>query len=310
MIRFENVSKEFGGTRAVDAVTLEVERGSICALVGTSGSGKSTLMRLVNRLLDPDGGRILLDGTDIAGIAPVELRRRMGYVIQSIGLFPHWTVARNVATVPLLLGWPADRIAARVEELLGLVGLAPELHARRYPDELSGGQQQRVGVARALAADPELLLMDEPFGAVDPPTRRSLQESLVAIQQRTGTTIVIVTHDVEEAIRLGDRLAVLDHGRLVQTGTPAQVLAHPASEEVARFFGGSLLGLHLLQALSVGDRASFGDPSPPDGEPIDTDASLEAALARMIAEGRSSLPVLSPQDGRRGVLELTELVGL
>lgn len=310
MIRFENVSKEFGGTRAVDAVTLEVERGSICALVGTSGSGKSTLLRLVNRLLDPDGGRILLDGTDIAGIAPVELRRRMGYVIQSIGLFPHWTVARNVATVPLLLGWPADRIAARVEELLGLVGLAPELHARRYPDELSGGQQQRVGVARALAADPELLLMDEPFGAVDPPTRRSLQESLVAIQQRTGTTIVIVTHDVEEAIRLGDRLAVLDHGRLVQTGTPAQVLAHPASEEVARFFGGSLLGLHLLQALSVGDRASFGDPSPPDGEPIDTDASLEAALARMIAEGRSSLPVLSPQDGRRGVLELTELVGL
>ncbi|GLK72137.1 ABC transporter ATP-binding protein [Ancylobacter dichloromethanicus] len=310
MIEFESVTRSFGGTRAVDEVTLAVERGTICALVGTSGSGKSTLLRLVNRLLDPDGGRIRLDGVDIAGIAPVELRRRMGYVIQSVGLFPHWTVERNVATVPLLLGWPAARIAARVAELLDLVGLAPDVHARRYPDELSGGQQQRVGVARALAADPELLLMDEPFGAVDPPTRRSLQDSLAAIQKRTGTTIIIVTHDVEEAIRLGGTLAVLEHGRLVQTGTPAAVLAHPANEQVARFFGGPLLGLHLLQALNVGNRANFTDPSQVGGEPIDADASLETALARMIAEGTSRLPVVNPANGRRGVLELAELVGL
>ncbi|WP_428028914.1 ABC transporter ATP-binding protein [Ancylobacter sp.] len=310
MIVFDEVHKSFGGMKAVDGVSLSVERGTICALVGTSGSGKSTLLRLVNRLLDPDAGRILLDGADIASIAPVELRRRMGYVIQSIGLFPHWTVERNVATVPRLLGWPQARTAARVAELLDLVGLSPDLHARRYPDELSGGQQQRVGVARALAADPELLLMDEPFGAVDPPTRRSLQESLVAIQKRTGTTILLVTHDVEEAIRLGTTLAVLDHGRLIQTGTPAAVLAQPANEQIARFFGGSLLGLHLLQALSVGDRANFAGPPTADGAPIQADATLEAALARMITEGRSRLPVVDAADGRRGVLELAELVGL
>ncbi len=308
MIRFEAVSKRFGGMTAVDAVTLDVARGSMCTLVGTSGSGKSTLLRLTNRLLEADEGSIRFDGTDVTSIAPVELRRRMGYVIQSVGLFPHWSVERNVATVPTLLGWPRPRIRERVAELLDLVGLPPETHARRYPDELSGGQQQRVGVARALAGDPEVLLMDEPFGAVDPPTRRGLQDSLLDIQRRTGTTILLVTHDVEEAIRLGGTLAVLHQGRLLQTGTPAQVLAHPAHDEVARFFGGPLRGLNRLKALSVGDRADFHDPRPVEGEPIDAAATLEAALARMVAEGRSQLAVRDAADGRAGTLTLADLV--
>ncbi|WP_371348829.1 ABC transporter ATP-binding protein [Ancylobacter sp. IITR112] len=308
MIRFEAVSKRFGAASALDGVTLDVPRGTLCALVGSSGSGKSTLLRLANRLLEPDGGRILIEGSDIATLAPVELRRRIGYVIQSVGLFPHWTVARNVATVPVLLGWPAARIRLRVAELLDLVGLPPESHAQRYPDELSGGQQQRVGVARALAAEPELLLMDEPFGAVDPPTRRGLQDSLIDIQQRIGTTILLVTHDVEEAIRLGGTLAVLHQGRLLQTGTPAEVLAHPANEAVARFFGGPLLGLNRLKALRVGDRADFSAAPSVDGAPIDADATLEAALARMVAEGCARLPVRSLADGRAGLIALTDLV--
>ncbi|MDQ0349427.1 ABC transporter ATP-binding protein [Ancylobacter vacuolatus] len=308
MIRFEGICKSFGGARAVNDVTLDVARGSLCALVGTSGSGKSTLLRLANRLLEADEGSIRFDGADVTNIPPVELRRRMGYVIQSVGLFPHWTVERNIATVPRLLGWPSARIDQRVAELLDLVGLPPGLHARRYPDELSGGQQQRVGVARALAGEPELLLMDEPFGAVDPPTRRGLQDSLMAIQKRTGTTILLVTHDVEEAIRLGGTLAVLDQGRLLQTGTPAQVLAQPATDAVARFFGGPLLGLNRLKALRVGDRAHAGAPSPGEGEPIDAEATLEAALARMVAEGRSRLPVRRLANGAPGVLDLADLV--
>ncbi|MCS0496831.1 ABC transporter ATP-binding protein [Ancylobacter sp. MQZ15Z-1] len=309
MIRFDAVTKSFGGRKAVDDVSFAVEPGTVCALVGTSGSGKSTLLRMVNRLENPDSGRILFDGVDIAGLAPVELRRRIGYVIQSIGLFPHWTVARNIATVPRLLGWERGRVEARVSELLDLVGLEPEIHAQRYPDQLSGGQQQRVGVARALAADPELLLMDEPFGAVDPLTRRSLQESLAAIQKRTGTTVLLVTHDVEEAIRLGGTIAMLEHGRLVQAGAPAAVLAHPASEQVARFFGGPLLGLHLLQVLNVGERTDFSAAPAADGEPIPAGATLEEALARMIADGVAHLPVLDAANGRRGTLNLTDLVG-
>lgn len=238
MIEFESVTRSFGGTRAVDEVTLAVERGTICALVGTSGSGKSTLLRLVNRLLDPDGGRIRLDGVDIAGIAPVDLRRRMGYVIQSVGLFPHWTVERNVATVPLLLGWPAARIAARVAELLDLVGLAPDVHARRYPDELSGGQQQRVGVARALAADPNILLMDEPFGAVDPIVRAELQQETIRLQRDLEKTVVFVTHDVDEAFLLGDQVVILEEGaRIAQVGSPSEIIEAPANDFVASFIG-------------------------------------------------------------------------
>ncbi|MDF2998390.1 MAG: transporter related protein [Xanthobacteraceae bacterium] len=306
MIRFEGVTKTFGTLRAVDDVSLAVEPGTLCALLGPSGSGKSTLLRLVNRLVEPDAGRVLVGGEDIAGLPRVELRRRIGYVIQSIGLFPHWSVRRNIATVPRLIGWPRARIRVRTDELMELVGLDPGQHGARYPDELSGGQQQRVGVARALAADPDVLLMDEPFGAVDPPTRRGLQESLIAIQRRTGKTVLFVTHDVEEAIRLAGTIAVLAHGKLLQLGPPAEILRRPASEEVANFFGGPLLGLHLLQATMIADRADFTDTQ--EGEPLDAAAPLETALARMISERALRLPVIDRASGRRGVIALTDMV--
>lgn len=306
MIRFEGVTKSFGTLRAVDDITLNVEPGTICALLGPSGSGKSTLLRLVNRLVEPDAGQVLVGGEDVAGLPRVELRRRIGYVIQSIGLFPHWSVARNIATVPRLIGWPRERIRARTHELMELVGLDPALHGPRYPDELSGGQQQRVGVARALAADPAVLLMDEPFGAVDPPTRRGLQESLTAIQRRTGKTVLFVTHDVEEAIRLAGTIAVLSHGRLLQLGPPAEILRRPANEEVAHFFGGPLLGLHLLQATMIAARADFTETL--EGEPLDAAAPLEEALARMISERALRLPVIDRTEGRRGVIALADMV--
>ncbi len=304
MIALERVTKRFGDVTAVDAVSLTVERGEICALVGPSGSGKSTLLRLINRLIPLDAGTIRLDGTDTAALEPVTLRRRIGYVIQSIGLFPHWTVAQNVATVPRLLGWPRPRIAARVDALLDLVGLPPARYGARYPHELSGGEQQRVGVARALAADPDVLLMDEPFGALDPLTRESLQGELARIHAATRKTILIVTHDIDEAIRLGSRIAILAQGRLMQHGTPREVLSAPANGFVRDFVGGARAGLRLLKVATVRDRmrseAAVGDP-------IAVDAPLEEALALMIARGVQALPV---RDGTGvvGAIRLADLV--
>ena len=200
MIRFEDVSRHYGGRAVVDRVTLEVPRGSICVLLGASGSGKSTLLRMVNRLVEPSGGHVLVNGRDVSAVGPEALRHGIGYVIQSVGLFPHWRVADNVATVPRLLRWEPARVAARVEALLALVGLEPSRFRDRFPHELSGGQAQRVGLARALAADPPLLLMDEPFSALDPGTRRGLQAELRRIHAETGRTVLFVTHDVEEAL--------------------------------------------------------------------------------------------------------------
>ncbi|HEY8332635.1 MAG TPA: ABC transporter ATP-binding protein, partial [Tardiphaga sp.] len=277
----------------------------ICALVGPSGAGKSTALRLINRLIEPDSGRVLIKGEDVSTLPVVELRRRIGYVIQSVGLFPHWNVARNIATVPHLLRWDATRIATRVEQLLELVGL-DAAHGARYPHELSGGQQQRVGVARALAAEPEVLLMDEPFGAVDPPTRRALQSALLDIQARTTTTIIIVTHDVDEAIRLASTIAILDRGRLVQAGPPREILRHPATPEVADFFGGPRLGLRLLQTTEAGERTDFSHTI--DGYPIATDATLDEVVARMVAAGATELPVLDDESGRHGVISLDDVV--
>jgi len=239
MIRLDRLAKRYpDGTVAVDDVTLEVGRGEMVMLVGPSGGGKSTTLRLVNRLIEPTSGRIWLDGRDVTNTDPQELRRGIGYVIQRIGLFPHRTVEQNVATVPGLLGWDKARTRARAEELLDLVGLEPATYARRYPHELSGGQQQRVGVARALAADPPVLLMDEPFGAVDPLARDRLQEQFVRIQAELHKTVVFVTHDIDEAVRLGSRIAVLGPaGVLQQYCDPATLLAAPANEQVAAFVG-------------------------------------------------------------------------
>ncbi|MER7198357.1 ABC transporter ATP-binding protein [Streptomyces sp. CB01635] len=238
MIRFEHVTKRYAdGTTAVDDLSFEVNEGELVTLVGPSGCGKTTTMKMVNRLIEPSEGRIFLDGDDISGIDPVQLRRRIGYVIQQVGLFPHKTVLDNTATVPHLLGVKRAKARERAAELLDLVGLDPRTFGDRYPDQLSGGQRQRVGVARALAADPPVLLMDEPFGAVDPVVREHLQNEFLRLQQAVRKTVLFVTHDIEEAVRLGDRIAVYGQGRIEQFDTPSTVLGAPANEYVADFVG-------------------------------------------------------------------------
>jgi osmoprotectant transport system ATP-binding protein len=238
-ITLEGIGKRYpGGTEAVRELSLAVEPGELVVLIGPSGCGKSTVLRMINRLIEPTSGRILLDDEDVTAADPVQLRRRIGYVIQNVGLFPHQTVGANVGTVPRLLGWPRRRISERVDELLELVGLDPGRYARRYPHELSGGQRQRVGVARALAADPVVLLMDEPFSAVDPIARTRLQEEFLRLQSEVRKTIVLVTHDLDEAVRLGDRIAVLSQGgRLEQFDSPAVLLGAPVSPFVQEFVG-------------------------------------------------------------------------
>ncbi len=239
MIRLENVSKQFAsGSNAVRDLTLEIRDGETCVLIGPSGCGKTTTLRMINRLLDPDSGRILVDGVDTRGVDPPALRLKMGYVIQQTGLFPHMTVGANVGTVPRLWNWDRRRIDNRVDELLELVGLDPAEYRARYPHQLSGGQRQRVGFARALAADPPILLMDEPFGAVDRITRERLQHEFIAIQRRVRKTVVFVTHDIEEAVLVGDRICVMKmQAQVAQYDTPENVLGHPASEYVVEFIG-------------------------------------------------------------------------
>jgi osmoprotectant transport system ATP-binding protein len=268
-VEFRNVSKHYGGRYggagdgqpgAVNDLSFRVPAGAICVLVGPSGCGKTTTLKLVNRLIEPNSGEILIDGRHIAAEDPIALRRRIGYVIQQVGLFPHQTIGANVATVPRLLGWPRSDIERRVGELLDLVGL-PADYRDRYPAQLSGGERQRVGVARALAADPPLLLMDEPFGAVDPIVRERLQNELLRLQDQLAKTILFVTHDIDEAIKMGDLIGVMQlGGRLAQFGPPAEVLASPASEFVARFVGTDR-GLKRLSLRRVGDLDLLPAPS-------------------------------------------------
>ena len=306
MIELHEVGKSYGATRAIDGLSLTIERGEFVVLIGASGSGKSTLLKMINRLVEHDRGRVLFQGKEIRSFRPEDIRRRMGYAIQSIGLFPHWTVARNIATVPELLGWPAARIAARVDELLDLLGLAPALYRQRYPQQLSGGQQQRVGVARALAADPELLLMDEPFGALDPVTRGALQQEMARIHRASGKTIVMVTHDIEEALRLATRIVLLDHGRVLQSGSPEQLLAQPASDAVADFFGRAERGLRLLALHTVAERVRAGEPA--EGAPLAATLSLREALSLMIAQRAERLPVVDGDGRRLGAIHAADLL--
>jgi osmoprotectant transport system ATP-binding protein len=256
-LEFRRVTKRYGGAPdtpgAVNDLSFDVPAGSICVLVGPSGCGKTTSLKMVNRLIEPSGGQILLDGVDVQSVDVTALRRRIGYVIQQVGLFPHLTVGENVAVVPGLLGWSASRKRERTTELLTLVGLDPERYADRYPTQLSGGERQRVGVARALAADPSLMLMDEPFAAVDPIVRERLQDEFLRLQRGLAKTILFVTHDVDEAIKMGDLIAVLaEGGHLAQFGPPDEILAHPASEFVARFVGQDR-GLKRLSLRTVAD---------------------------------------------------------
>lgn len=241
MITLDQVSKSYDGvSRIINNLSFEVLEGEILMLLGSSGCGKSTILKMINRLIDPTEGRIYLDGKDIQQQDPIELRRSIGYVFQGIGLFPHLSIRENISMVPRLIGWPEDRINNRYRELLELVQLSPEIHADRFPDELSGGQQQRVAVARALAADPAYLLMDEPFGALDAITRDSLQQEFLELKQRLNKTIIFVTHDIVEAVILGDRIAILHEGQLEQIGTSEEILENPATDFVRELFAKSV----------------------------------------------------------------------
>src|SRR5665811_2165813 len=255
LIQLQGVYKKYPGTElpAVADLTLDINRGEILVLVGPSGCGKSTTLRLINRMIEPTSGRIIFDEEDVNHVDADQLRRRMGYVIQQIGLFPHRTIAENIGTVPNLLGWDSDTINQRIDELLTTVGMDPKIYRDRYPRELSGGQAQRVGVARALGGDPEVLLMDEPFGAIDPITRDRLQNEFLRLQEELQKTIVFVTHDIDEAIKMGDRIAILrEGGHLVQFDTPERILAEPADDFVARFVGLDR-GLKRLSLSSLSD---------------------------------------------------------
>ncbi|MGW8724514.1 ABC transporter ATP-binding protein [Streptomyces sp. NPDC055808] len=301
MIRFEQVSKVYpDGTRAVDDLSFEVAEGELVTLVGPSGCGKTTTMMMVNRLIEPTSGRILVDGEDIATLDPVKLRRRIGYVIQQVGLFPHRTVLDNTATVPALVGWKRAKARARAAELLDLVGLDPSTYGPRYPAQLSGGQRQRVGVARALAADPPVLLMDEPFGAVDPVVRERLQNEFLGLQATVRKTVLLVTHDIEEAVRMGDRMAVYGSGRIEQFDTPASVLGAPATSYVAQFVGADR-GLKRLSVTTV-------EPDDLEQPPVvRLDEPAAAAAARLRGEEARWAVVLNEGGELHGWVAADEL---
>jgi osmoprotectant transport system ATP-binding protein len=288
MIELQGVSKHWPGGGAVRELTLHVPEGECCALIGPSGCGKTTTLRLVNRLVEPDAGSIRIAGRDALAQDPVQLRRGIGYVIQEVGLFPHRRIGANVATVPALLGWDPARTAARVEEVLALVGLDPARYRDRWPHQLSGGERQRVGVARALAADPPVLLLDEPFGAVDPLRRAQLQQEVLSLLKRLRKTVLLVTHDVQEAVRLGDSVALMRAGRLVQHAAPAVMLARPADGFVAEFLGAdrALTRLGLFRICDVAR-----DATTVAGEALPEATTLRDALSAMLERGVRALPV-------------------
>jgi osmoprotectant transport system ATP-binding protein len=292
-LELRHVRKQYPGAArpAIEDLSLTVPAGEVCVLVGPSGCGKTTAMRLVNRMIDLTSGEVLLDGASVMERKPAELRREIGYVIQQIGLFPHQTIADNVATVPRLLGWEKERVAGRVRELLELVQLPLEL-ADRYPAQLSGGQRQRVGVTRTLAADPPLLLMDEPFGAIDPIARHRLQDELLQLQARVRKTIVFVTHDIDEAIKLGDRIAILrEGGVLAQYAPPDELLAAPADDFVARFVGVDR-GLKRLALSRLADVELLPLNGENGGPTVDRETSLRDAVSLILADGNRPLTVL------------------
>jgi osmoprotectant transport system ATP-binding protein len=305
MIEFRKVSKTYPGSDnpVVTDLSFEVLEGEICVLVGPSGCGKTTTMRMVNRLIEITDGEILIDGEPNTAMSGTRLRRKIGYAIQQIGLFPHRTIADNIGTVPHLLGWDKGRIRNRVEELLELVGLSPGEYRDRYPAELSGGQQQRVGVARALAADPPIMLMDEPFGAVDPITRERLQDEFLRIQEDIKKTIVFVTHDIDEAIKMGDKIAILKQGGiLAQYDTPETILAYPNSEFVASFVGTDRI-LKRLSLVRVGDiRLEPANGEAEDLPRIDGNLNVRDALSEIIGSGSTKGVV--ERDGEKGLLTI------
>ncbi|MBB2842223.1 UNVERIFIED_ORG: osmoprotectant transport system ATP-binding protein [Rhizobium etli] len=308
MIEIRNVTKRYGAATVVDNVSMQVEKGEITVIVGTSGSGKSTLMRMINRLVPITEGEIFVGGQNVMDVEVTELRRRIGYAIQGHGLFPHRTVAQNIATVPQLLEWDSTRIAARVQELLGLFNLNPADFADKYPHQLSGGQQQRVGVARALAAEPELLLMDEPFGALDPVIRGKAQDDLLAIQKQFGTTIILVTHDMDEAFHLGNQIAVMSQGRLLQCSTPEKILTEPADPFVQQLTGTSDRALKLMSLLPL--KESMEPAKSGLAYALPQSLSLRDALAEMIWQGVDEAAVQDGEKAPVGSISMTRLLEL
>jgi osmoprotectant transport system ATP-binding protein len=306
-LELRHVSKRYAGQRepAIGDLSLTVPAGDVCVLVGPSGSGKTTAMRLINRLISISGGDILLGGRSVLQRDARELRREIGYVIQQVGLFPHQTVGENIATVPGLLGWPKERIAARVRELMELIGLDAQELTGRYPAQLSGGQRQRVGVARALAADPPLMLMDEPFGAIDPINRARLQDEFLGLQEKVRKTVVFVTHDIDEAIKMGDRIAILrEGGRLAQYATPQEILTHPADEFVAEFVGADR-GIKRL-SLSTLAELELIEPNGvrPAAQSLPLEASVRDALSLILTAGGGPLAVVDADGHVRGLVTL------
>lgn len=303
MIEFDNVTKVYSdGTRAVEGISFQVEKGTTTVLVGPSGCGKTTTMKLVNRLEEPTEGTVYYDGTDNQTLDATDLRRDIGYVIQEVGLFDHMTVHENIATVPQLKGWDRDRIEQRVRELLTLVDLPPSEYEDQYPTALSGGQRQRVGVARALAADPDVLLMDEPFGALDPITREDLQDEFLEIQAEIQTTILFVTHSIDEALKMGDKIAIFNAGEIVQYGTPKEILTQPANEFVENFIGDdrTFKRLRLIQVKDVLD-TDTGEKDHSSGtssgsEAVSPETTLELALSQMLQENTDTLAVTDGAD--------------
>jgi osmoprotectant transport system ATP-binding protein len=312
-LELRDISKRYPGQRepAIVDLSLDVDAGEVCVLVGPSGSGKTTTLRLINRMIALTDGDILLGGRSVLEREPNELRREIGYVIQQVGLFPHLNVTDNIATVPRLLGWDKARTAARVSELLGLIGLDPEEIGPRYPAQLSGGQRQRVGVARALAADPPLMLMDEPFGAIDPINRARLQDEFQRLQEHVRKTVVFVTHDIDEAIKMGDKIAILrEGGRLAQYDTPAEILTNPADEFVAEFVGAD----RALKRLGLSTLAEVQLPQPnglhPGLDRVALETTVRDALSQLLAAGGRPLTVVDDQDQVAGIVTLELLGGL
>jgi osmoprotectant transport system ATP-binding protein len=305
MIEITGLCKNYGATTVVDRVSLSIARGSITVIVGTSGSGKSTLLRMINRLVEPSSGRVVIDGNDTASEPPHVLRRRIGYVIQGHGLFPHRTVAENIATVPKLLGWTAARTQERVDELLHIFQLEPQEYGDKYPHQLSGGQQQRVGVARALAGKPTVLLMDEPFGALDPIIRGKAQDDLRDIQRRFGTTIVLVTHDIDEAFRLGDHVAVMSRGQMLQYDVPAHLLTRPADPFISRLTGTGDRAMKLLSLTAAGEVAEAGSA---EGLTVLASATLRDVLSELLWRGATAATVVNSDGSPCGRLTLAGIL--
>jgi osmoprotectant transport system ATP-binding protein len=304
-IVFDHVTKSYGNSPkpAIDDLSLTIPAGEICVLIGPSGGGKTTAMKMINRLITITEGDITIDGTSVRSLEVTELRRGIGYVIQQIGLFPHMTVENNIGTVPRLLGWEKDRIRARSRELLELVGLDPDEHARRFPSQLSGGQRQRVGLARAMAADPPLMLMDEPFGAIDPITRERLQNDFLRLHRELRKTVVFVTHDIDEAIKMGDRICILRQGGvLAQYDTPEAILAAPGDDFVAQFVGADR-GLKRLQLRRLSEVSLLPVPDDNGGAPqTSIDTTLRDALSLMLTEGSSGVVVVGGDGAPKGYM--------